>query len=27
MTYDLRRLRRKVLIRRIPKSQRYELTE
>ncbi len=27
MTYDLRRLRRKGLIRRIPKSQRYELTE
>jgi hypothetical protein len=26
MTYDLRRLRRKGLIRRIPKSQRYELT-
>jgi hypothetical protein len=25
MTYDLRRLRRKGLIRRIPKSQRYEL--
>jgi DNA-binding PadR family transcriptional regulator len=27
MTYDLRRLRRKGLIRRIPRSQRYELTE
>jgi hypothetical protein len=27
MTYDLRRLRRKGLIRRIPKSQRYELTD
>jgi hypothetical protein len=27
MTYDLRRLRRKGLIRRIPKTQRYELTE
>ncbi|MDQ6805575.1 MAG: winged helix-turn-helix transcriptional regulator [Actinomycetota bacterium] len=27
MTYDLRRLRRKGLIRRVPKSQRYELTE
>ncbi|MCA1680245.1 MAG: hypothetical protein LC777_15470 [Actinobacteria bacterium] len=27
MTYDLRRLRRKGLIRRLPKSQRYELTE
>ncbi len=26
MTYDLRRLRRKGLIRRIPRSQRYELT-
>ena len=26
MTYDLRRLRRKGLIRRIPKSQRYQLT-
>jgi len=26
MTYDLRRLRRKALIRRIPRSQRYELT-
>ena len=26
MTYDLRRLRRKGLIRRIPKRQRYELT-
>jgi hypothetical protein len=26
MTYDLRRLRRKGFIRRIPKSQRYELT-
>jgi hypothetical protein len=26
MTYDLRRLRRKGMIRRIPKSQRYELT-
>jgi hypothetical protein len=27
MTYDRRRLRRKGLIRRIPKSQRYELTD
>jgi hypothetical protein len=27
MTYDLRRLRRKRLIQRIPKTQRYELTE
>jgi hypothetical protein len=27
MTYDLRRLRRKDLIQRIPKSQRYELTD
>ena len=27
MTYDLRRLRRKGLIRRVPKSQRYELTD
>jgi hypothetical protein len=27
MTYDLRRLRRKGLIQRIPRSQRYELTE
>ena len=27
MTYDLRRLRRKGLIRRIPKTQRYELTD
>jgi hypothetical protein len=27
MTYDLRRLRRKGLIRRVPRSQRYELTE
>lgn len=27
MTYDLRHLRRKGLIRRIPKSQRYELTD
>ena len=27
MTYDLRRLRRKGLIRRIPHSQRYELTD
>ena len=27
MTYDLRRLRRKGLIRRLPRSQRYELTE
>jgi hypothetical protein len=27
MTYDLRRLRRKGLIRRIPKSQRYEITD
>jgi hypothetical protein len=27
MTYDLRRLRRKDMIRRIPKSQRYELTD
>jgi hypothetical protein len=27
MTYDLRRLRRKGLIRRIPRSQRYELTD
>jgi hypothetical protein len=27
MTYDLRRLRRKGLIQRIPKSQRYELTD
>ena len=27
MTYDLRRLRRKGLIRRIPHTQRYELTE
>ena len=27
MTYDLRRLRRKGLIRRIPRTQRYELTE
>lgn len=27
MTYDLRRLRRKGLIRRIPKSQRYQLTD
>jgi Mn-dependent DtxR family transcriptional regulator len=27
MTYDLRRLRRNGLIRRIPTSQRYELTE
>ncbi len=27
MTYDLRRLRRKGLIHRVPKSQRYELTE
>jgi HxlR-like helix-turn-helix len=27
MTYDLRRLRRKGLIRRVPKTQRYELTE
>ena len=26
MTYDLRRLRRKGLLHRIPKSQRYELT-
>jgi hypothetical protein len=26
MTYDLRRLRRKGLIRRIPRSQRYQLT-
>ncbi len=26
MTYDLRRLRRKGMIRRIPRSQRYELT-
>ena len=26
MTYDLRRLRRKALIRRLPRSQRYELT-
>ena len=26
MTYDLRRLRRKDLIRRIPRTQRYELT-
>jgi len=26
MTYDLRRLRRKGLIRQIPRSQRYELT-
>jgi len=27
MTYDLRRLRRKGLIRRVPRTQRYELTE
>jgi Mn-dependent DtxR family transcriptional regulator len=27
MTYDLRRLRRKGLIRRVPRSQRYELTD
>jgi hypothetical protein len=27
MTYDLRRLRRKGLIRRVPKSQRYEVTD
>ena len=27
MTYDLRRLRRKGLIHRIPSSQRYELTD
>ena len=27
MTYDLRRLRRKGLITRIPRSQRYELTD
>ncbi len=27
MTYDLRRLRRKGLIRRVPKTQRYELTD
>ena len=27
MTYDLRRLRRKGLIRRVPASQRYELTD
>ena len=27
MTYDLRRLRRKGLIRRVPESQRYELTD
>jgi hypothetical protein len=27
MTYDLRRLRRKDLIRRVPRSQRYELTD
>ena len=27
MTYDLRRLRRKGLIRRIPASQRYEITD
>jgi Mn-dependent DtxR family transcriptional regulator len=27
MTYDLRRLRRKGLIQRIPKSQRYQLTD
>jgi Mn-dependent DtxR family transcriptional regulator len=27
MTYDLRRLRRKGLIHRIPRSQRYELTD
>jgi hypothetical protein len=26
MTYDLRRLRRKGLIRRLPRSQRYQLT-
>src|SRR5207245_5694250 len=26
MTYDLRRLRRKGLIRRVPRSQRYQLT-
>ena len=27
MTYDLRRLRRKGLIRRVPRSQRYEITD
>ena len=27
MTYDLRRLRRKGLIRRVPKTQRYEVTD